>query len=160
MTEKTANHQHTRLYICILTAIILAAVLFALPTFGKTKDPMTVTVKTVNKWNQGKETYVQMSVILQNPQSAKITSWNLKLNFDRNIKLVNSWCGTYSISGRVSTSEGDKWISFLKNNHISYVCRNLSNKNETSALLKSSCTKTSGFTDNDLTAQGKWFVNK
>ena len=103
MTEKTANHQHTLLYICILTAIILAAALFALPTFGKTKDPMTVTVKTVNKWKQGKETYVQMSVILQNPQSAKITSWNLKLNFDRNIKLVNSWCGTYSISGRSMT---------------------------------------------------------
>ena len=63
-------------------------------------------------------------------------------------------------NGRVSTSEGDKWISFLKNNHISYVCWNLSNKDEASALLKPSCTKTSGFADSDLTAQGKWFKKK
>ena len=103
MTEKPENHRHTRLFICILTAMILAAALLALPTFGKTKEPMTVSVKTVNKWNQGKESYVQFSVALQNPQSAKITSWNLKFNFDRNIKLVNSWCGNYSIAGKTMT---------------------------------------------------------
>jgi endoglucanase len=39
---------------------------------------------------------------------------------------------------------------------ISYVAWNLSNKEETSAILSGKCSKTSDFIENDLSASGKW----
>ena len=39
---------------------------------------------------------------------------------------------------------------------VSYVAWNLSNKDESSAMFLSSCTKTSGFTEEDLSETGKW----
>lgn len=41
----------------------------------------------------------------------------------------------------------------------SYAGWSLSNKNETSALIKSSCKKTSGWKTSELTATGKWLRN-
>ena len=63
-------------------------------------------------------------------------------------------------NGSLNKAEGDRWIRFLKKNGISYVCWNLSNKNESSALLKSSCKKVSSFRDSDLSAQGLWYRKK
>jgi len=63
-------------------------------------------------------------------------------------------------NGSVSTSQGDKWISLLNKYKISYVCWNLSNKNETSALIKSSSNKLSNWKSTDLTSSGKWIVKK
>lgn len=60
-------------------------------------------------------------------------------------------------NGYADTAEGNRWISFLKKNGISFVCWNLSNKAETSALISSSCTKTSGWSNTQLTAEGKWY---
>lgn len=59
-------------------------------------------------------------------------------------------------NGKVSTSEGNKWMKLLNKYKIGRVCWNLSNKNENSALLKSSCKRTSGFKSGDFTKQGKW----
>lgn len=59
-------------------------------------------------------------------------------------------------SGSIDRTEADKWVSLMDLYDISYVAWNLSNKNETSAILKSSCTKTSNFTDDDLSESGKW----
>ena len=42
---------------------------------------------------------------------------------------------------------------------VSYVAWNLSNKSETSAILKSSCTKTRDFTEDDLSESGKWLYD-
>ncbi len=60
-------------------------------------------------------------------------------------------------SGKIDKTEANKWVKFLKKKKISYVCWNLSNKNETSSLLKSSCKRTGGFQSSDLSATGKWF---
>lgn len=62
-------------------------------------------------------------------------------------------------NGGNNFTEASKWISFLDSNNISYVCWNLSNKAETSALISSSCNKTGNFTLNDLSESGKWFAN-
>lgn len=61
--------------------------------------------------------------------------------------------------GGVNKSEGNKWIKLLDKYSVGRVCWNLSNKNESSALLKASCTKVSGFKRSDLSAQGKWLVD-
>lgn len=61
-------------------------------------------------------------------------------------------------NGGVNESEGNKWISFLNKYSIGYVAWNLSNKNESCALIKSSCSKKSGWTASDLSQTGKWLV--
>jgi endoglucanase len=62
-------------------------------------------------------------------------------------------------SGSLNKAEGKRWLTFLDKNKISYVAWNLSNKNESSALVKSSSRKTTGWTSGDLTPWGKWFVS-
>ena len=59
-------------------------------------------------------------------------------------------------NGNVDKKEADKWIKLLDECKISYVAWNLSNKNEASAMIDPSCTKTHGFTKKELSAQGKW----
>lgn len=61
-------------------------------------------------------------------------------------------------NGKVDTKEGTTWYKFLKKNGISCVAWNLSNKNESSALLKNSCSRTGNWKKSDLSASGKWLV--
>lgn len=61
-------------------------------------------------------------------------------------------------NGTVNTAEGNRWMKLLDQYGIGRVCWNLSNKNETSALLKSSCKKKNGWKTSDLTASGKWLI--
>ncbi len=58
--------------------------------------------------------------------------------------------------GIANTEEGDRWTEFLDEHQISSCCWNLSNKDETCALIRPECSKTSGFTDEDLTDSGRW----
>lgn len=61
-------------------------------------------------------------------------------------------------SGAINETQAQKWIELLDGYGISHVLWNLSNKSETSAMISSSCSKTSGFQNDDLSASGKWFV--
>lgn len=59
-------------------------------------------------------------------------------------------------SGSIDEYQAEQWIALMDKYNVSYVAWNLSNKAETSALLSSECRKTSNFTENDLSASGKW----
>lgn len=59
-------------------------------------------------------------------------------------------------NGGIDWKEADEWVRVLEEYGVSYVAWNLSNKGETSALLKSSCKKESGFDGGDLSETGKW----
>lgn len=61
-------------------------------------------------------------------------------------------------NGAINENEANKWIALLDSLGISHVIWNLSNKAESSALIKSSCSKKSGFTMSDLSTSGKWFI--
>lgn len=61
-------------------------------------------------------------------------------------------------SGAINKAESEKWMKLLNQYKISSCIWNLSNKSETSALIKSSCKKTSGWKSSDLSDSGKWFV--
>ncbi len=63
-------------------------------------------------------------------------------------------------SGSINQSEADKWFALLNRYKISYMAWNLSNKNETSALIKSSCKKTCGWTASDLSKSGIYVVKQ
>lgn len=60
-------------------------------------------------------------------------------------------------NGRIDKAEANRWIKFLNKNKISRVCWNLSNKDESCALLKSSCRKNGKFKSRDLSPAGKWY---
>ena len=62
-------------------------------------------------------------------------------------------------NGAIDVDSANQWLSTLDEYGISYVCWNLSNKDESSAILKSSCNKTSGFTKDDLSEEGVWLYN-
>jgi len=59
-------------------------------------------------------------------------------------------------NGSIDEQQAEQWISAMNEYGISYVAWNLSNKDETSAILKSDCSKVSGFTQEDLSDSGKW----
>ncbi|MEY8427371.1 cellulase family glycosylhydrolase [Lachnospiraceae bacterium 46-15] len=62
-------------------------------------------------------------------------------------------------NGAVNQTEADKWMKLLNTYGVSYMAWNLSNKAESSSLLKSSCRKKSGWTESDLSKSGKWLVS-
>lgn len=59
-------------------------------------------------------------------------------------------------NGMIDYDSANTWINLLRKNNTGYVCWNLSNKNESSSLIESSCNKLKDFTDNDLSNEGKW----
>ena len=62
-------------------------------------------------------------------------------------------------NGTVNQKEADKWMKLLNTYGVSYMAWNLSNKAESSSLLKSSCQKKSGWTESDLSKSGKWLIS-
>ncbi len=59
-------------------------------------------------------------------------------------------------SGAIDENQAEQWVRLMDEYQISYVAWNLSNKSETSAVIKSSCCKVSGFGEEDLSESGKW----
>ncbi len=62
-------------------------------------------------------------------------------------------------NGAINAKEADKWMELLDSYNISSCAWNISNKSETSAIFKSSCSKKYGFTESDLSDSGKWVFN-
>lgn len=59
-------------------------------------------------------------------------------------------------NGAIDESQANQWVTAMNERGVSYVAWNLSNKNETSAILNQNCSKTSDFTGSDLSASGRW----
>lgn len=59
-------------------------------------------------------------------------------------------------NGGCNEAEADKWVKAMNDYGVSYVCWNISNKDESSAIIDSSCKKKSGFKDDDLSDEGIW----
>lgn len=59
-------------------------------------------------------------------------------------------------NGAIDERQANAWVEAMDDLGISYVAWNLSNKNETSAVISSNCNKVSGFGKEDLSASGKW----
>ncbi len=62
-------------------------------------------------------------------------------------------------SGSIDESSANTWVSLMNQYGVSYVMWNMSNKDESSAILKSSVTKTSGFSYDDLSQSGRWLLS-
>lgn len=62
-------------------------------------------------------------------------------------------------TGALDKTEAKKWIKAMDKYDVSYVAWNLSNKDESSAMIKSNCKKKSGFSKKELSDSGKWVYN-
>lgn len=78
---------------------------------------------------------------------------------DAGIPVFVSECSICDASGNggLDKASADEWKNFINENGISFIEWSLSNKNESSAILVPSCTKTSGFTDSDYTDSAKYY---
>ncbi len=59
-------------------------------------------------------------------------------------------------NGAIDEGQAATWITLMNECGVSYCMWNLSNKDESSAIIDSSVTKTSGFTEEDLSQAGRW----
>lgn len=62
-------------------------------------------------------------------------------------------------NGAIDKREADRWIQTMDEYGVSYIAWNLSNKQESSSIIKSSCSKVSGFKKSDLSDEGKWLYS-
>ncbi len=62
-------------------------------------------------------------------------------------------------NGSVDKGQADKWKELIEKHNVSYMCWNLSNKDESSAVIKSDCSKLSGWTEDELSEEGVWIRN-
>lgn len=61
-------------------------------------------------------------------------------------------------NGQLDKASGKQWMQLLKKYKIGYIAWNISNKAETSSLIKPGCKKTGGFKKSNLTPAGKWIT--
>lgn len=62
-------------------------------------------------------------------------------------------------NGAIDKREADRWIQTMDEYGVSYIAWNLSNKQESSSIIKSSCSKVSGFKKSELSDEGRWLYN-
>ena len=62
-------------------------------------------------------------------------------------------------NGVIDKKEADRWIQTMDEYGVSYIAWNLSNKQESSSIIKSSCPKVSGFKKSELSDEGKWLYH-
>lgn len=62
-------------------------------------------------------------------------------------------------NGSIDYDSADAWMKLIDEYNMSYCAWNISNKDESSSLIKSGCDKTSGWTDDDLSNRSLAEVN-
>lgn len=69
--------------------------------------------------------------------------------------------GTCNASGNggFNAAESESWFALMKNYNISHMNWSLCNKGETASAISTGCSKTSGWTESDLTESGKLIRN-
>lgn len=62
-------------------------------------------------------------------------------------------------NGAIDKEEANRWVQTMDEYGVSYIAWNLSNKQESSSIIKSSCSKVSGFKKSELSDEGKWLYH-
>ena len=62
-------------------------------------------------------------------------------------------------NGAIDKEEANRWVQTMDEYGVSYIAWNLSNKQESSSIITSSCSKVSCFKKSDLSDEGKWLYS-
>lgn len=89
----------------------------------------------------------------------------IKTALDNGAPIFISECSICDASGNgnIDYNEAEAWMDFINENNMSFICWNVSNKDESSSLIKSGCSSTSNWSDDDYSDTGVWFkeqINK
>lgn len=63
-------------------------------------------------------------------------------------------------NGIIDYEEADRWMDFAREHNISYICWNISNKDESSAYFTPDSTSLSDWPESELRETGKWIRNQ
>lgn len=83
----------------------------------------------------------------------------MKNALDAGVPIFVSECSICDASGNggIDYNSANAWIKLMDEYKVSYIAWNISNKNESSALIKSGVSKLSGWTVDELSETGKWW---
>lgn len=62
-------------------------------------------------------------------------------------------------SGAINSDQANLWMDLMMQYNVSFCVWSLSNKGETSSMIRTDCNKTSDWTYEELSASGQWFVD-
>ena len=101
-----------------------------------------------------------MRCIFMQPHTKQICAIKYRSHQQR----TSGICHEYGIcdasgNGAIDKKEADRWVQTMDEYGVSYIAWNLSNKQESSSIIKSSCSKVSGFKKSDLSDEGKWLYS-
>ena len=84
----------------------------------------------------------------------------LKTALDAGIPVFISEFGVSEASGdgEINKYEAEQWLSLMESYGLSYCIWNLSNKNESSSIVMAGCNKTAGWSYDEWSVSGKWFL--
>ena len=98
-----------------------------------------------NEWSHNKYLPAKLDLVRKNGIPVIVTEFGMTAE---------------SGNGAISTSSTSRWLTRLDKRNVSYFCWSLSNKNESSALLRSGCKKTGAWTKKDLSKAGQYIRKK
>ena len=83
----------------------------------------------------------------------------LRKALDAGVPVYISECSIVDASGNgnIDSESARAWMELINQYQLSYNAWSLCNKNESSALINPSCSKTSGWSEEELSETGKWF---
>ncbi|MBO4919683.1 MAG: glycoside hydrolase family 5 protein [Erysipelotrichaceae bacterium] len=86
---------------------------------------------------------------------------NVQKAIDKKLPIFVTEYGVTASTGNFpyDLDEADLWIDFLETNGISHVMWSFSKVSESSAAIKASCLKASGFEYDDFSTSGQWLID-
>lgn len=84
---------------------------------------------------------------------------NLEKALKDGLPVFVSECSICDASGNggIDEKSAQAWVDLMDQYDVSYIAWAVSNKNETAALIKNSCSKLSDWSDSELSDTGRWF---
>lgn len=96
------------------------------------------------------------------PNESRMAAEDTLLALEKGLPVIVSEFGLSEAdgNGEIDKTSANQWFKLLNKYNISYFCWSLSNKDETSSLLKAGTAKTSSWKSSDLSTAGKYIKKK
>ncbi|WP_051555019.1 cellulase family glycosylhydrolase [Lachnospira multipara] len=135
----------------------------------RANDPNALVIVGTNTWSQDVDAVVENEINDANvcyslhfyAATHKDNIQNkLRYAINNGVPVFVSECSICDASGNggIDYASANSWLELLNSLDVSYIAWSLCNKAETSALINSSCSKTSGWSEEDYSDAGKWFM--
>lgn len=130
-------------------------------------DPNSVILVGTPQWSQNIDEALRAPLNYDNIMytlhfyAATHTDWlrqKMESCISSGLPVFVSEFGTCDASGNggVDIGQSNAWKDIIERHNVSYMCWNMANKNESSSIIVSGCSKLYGWSDGELSTQGKW----